>query len=70
MIRISLNVKSQGTKNIEVFFQGLCILPITNTSFVVLDIKLWLEEDSAFDTDHPLYLFKFIQSKAQNVVIV
>ena len=32
----------------------------------MLDIKLWLEEDSDLDTDHPLYSFKFIQLKAQN----
>ena len=36
------------------------------TSFAVWDINLWLEEDSDLDTDHPLYSFKFIQSKAQN----
>ena len=39
---------------------------INITSFAVLDIKLWLEEDSDLDTDHPLYSFKFVQSKAQN----
>ena len=39
---------------------------INITSFAVLDIKLWLEKDSDLDTNHPLYSFKFIQSKAQN----
>ena len=80
MIRISLSVKSQGTKKIEVFSQGtddsknvgcetLYIADyeyINITSFAVLDIKLWLEEDSDLDTDRPLYSFRFIQSKAQN----
>ena len=36
------------------------------SSFAVLEIKLWLEEDSDLDTDHLLYSFKFIQSKVQN----
>ena len=63
MIRISLNVKSQGTIKIEVFSQGTddskhlkCgTLYIADceykniTSFAVLDIKLWLEEDSDFN---------------------
>ena len=39
---------------------------INITSFAVLDIKLWLEEDSDLDTDCPLYSFNFIQSMAQN----
>ena len=80
MIRISLNVKSQVTKKVKVFSQGtddskslkyetLYIADyeyINITSFAVSDIKLWLEEDSDLNTDHPLYPFKFIQSKAQN----
>ena len=59
MIRICLNVKSQGTIKIEVFSQGTddsknlkCeTLYIGNykyvniSSFAVLGIKLWLEED-------------------------
>ena len=36
------------------------------SSFAVLDIKLWLKEDGDFNPNRPLYLFKFIQSKAQN----
>ena len=35
-------------------------------SFAVLDMKLWLEGDDDLHTDHPLYLFKFIQSQAEN----
>ena len=35
------------------------------SSFPVIDIRLWLEEESDLNTDHPLYSFKFIQSKAQ-----
>ena len=30
--------------------------------FAVLDIKLWLEEDSDLDRNDSLYSFKFIQS--------
>ena len=80
MIRISLNVKSQGTKKIEVFSQGTDDSKILRcealyiadyeyvniTSFAVLDVRLSLEEYSDFDKNHPLYSFKFIQSKAQN----
>ena len=34
--------------------------------FAVLGIKLWLEKDDSLNRSDPLYLFKFIQSKAQN----
>ena len=34
--------------------------------FAVLDIKLWLEENSNLETDRRLYSFKFIQMKTQN----
>ena len=74
MFGISLNVKSQGTGKIEVFSQvtnkfknlrceTLYIADyryVNITNFVVLDIKLWLEEDSDLDTDYPSYSFKFI----------
>ena len=60
MIRISLNVKSQETKKFEVFSQGTDNCKhlrcktfyiadyehIDISSFAVLAIKLWLEEDS------------------------
>ena len=36
------------------------------SSFAVLGIKLWLEEDGDLNRNDPLYSFKFIQSKAQN----
>ena len=36
------------------------------SSFAVLDIMFWLEEDGELHTDHPLYSFKSIQSEAQN----
>ena len=69
MIRISLNAKSQGTKKIEVFAQGTddsknlgCETPyivdyeyVNISSFAVLHINLWLEEDSNLDTDSPLH---------------
>ena len=75
MIRISLNVKSQGTKIIDAFSQGtdesknlrcetLYVAHhkyVNISSFVVLDIKLWLEEDGKLKTGHTLYSLKFIQ---------
>ena len=71
MIRICLNVKSQGTKKVEVFSQGtdnsknlrcktLHIRDyehINISSFAVLGIKLWLEEDGDLNRNDPLYLF-------------
>ena len=80
VIRIYLNVKSRRTKKIEVFSKGTddsknltCeTLYISDyeyvniSSFAVLGIKLWLEEDSDLNRNDPLYSFKFIQSKAQN----
>ena len=35
------------------------------SSFAVLGIKLWLEEDGDLNRNNPLYSFRFIQSKAQ-----
>ena len=71
---MSLNVKSQRTKN-RVFFPpggtddstNLICETLHNVhcecvnihSFTVLDIKLCLEEDGDLHTDHPLYSFKF-----------
>ena len=80
MIRISLNFKFQGTEKMDVFSQGTNDLKnlryetlyiadykyVNISSFAVLDIELWLEKDGDFDTDHPLYSFKFIQLKTQN----
>ena len=78
MIRICSNVKSQRTKELEVFSQETddsksltCeTLYIGNyqyvniSSFTGLVIKLWLEEDGDINRNNPLYSFKFIQSKA------
>ena len=36
------------------------------SSFAVLGIKLWLQEDGDLNRNDRLYSFKFIQSKAQN----
>ena len=36
------------------------------SSFAVLDMKLWLQEESDLNRNYLLYSFKFIQSKAQN----
>ena len=83
MNRISLNVKSQGTKKSR-FLQkvneqvdGSKILRretlyisdyecVNISTFALSDIKLWLEEDGDLNTHHPLYSFRFIQSRAQN----
>ena len=64
-----------GAKNTHVFFQGTddfrnlryeTLYKYVNiSSFAVLDMKLWLEEDIDLDTDHLSYSFKFIQSKVQ-----
>ena len=80
MIRICLTVKSQRTKKIEVYSQVTddskklrCeTLYVGNyeyvniSSFVVLDIKLWPEDDGDLNRNYPLYSIKFIQSKAQS----
>ena len=74
-----MNVKSQRTKLIEVFSQGpddyknlrcetLYIGDyeyVNITSFAVLGIKLWLEEDGDLNRNDLLYSFKFIQLKTQ-----
>ena len=39
---------------------------VNTSSFAMLGIKLWLEEDGDLNRNDPLYSFKFIQSKAQN----
>ena len=36
------------------------------STFALSDVKLWLEEDGDINTHHPLYSFRFIQSRAQN----
>ena len=80
VVRICLNVKSQPTKKIEVFSQGTDVSKklrcetlylgdceyVNISSFAVLGIKLWLEEDVDLNRNDRLYSFKFIQSKAQN----
>ena len=75
MIRICLNDKSQRTKKVEDFSQGTddsknlrfeTLYQIGNceyvniSSFAVLGIKLWLEEDGDLNKNEPLYSFKFI----------
>ena len=80
MIIICLNVKSQRTKKVDVLSQGTndsknlrCETMyisdyehVNISSFAVLGIKLWLEEDGDLNRNDPLYSFKFIQTKAQN----
>ena len=54
----------------EIWDEKLCILRdyenVNISSFAVLDIKLWLEENCNLDTDRLLYSFKFTESNAQN----
>ena len=38
---------------------------VNTSSFAVMGIKLWLEEDGDLNRNDPLYSFKFIQWKAQ-----
>ena len=74
-----MNVKSQWTKITEVFSHGtddsknlrcetLYIGDhkyVNTSSFAVLGIELWPEDDDDLNRSDPLYSFKFIQSKAQ-----
>ena len=83
MNRISLNVKSQGTKksrflltvqeqadnskNLRRETLHFSVYEYVNIStFVLANVKLWLEEVGDVNTHHPLYSFRFIQSMAQN----
>ena len=36
------------------------------STFALSDVKLWLEEDGDVNTHHPLYSFRFIQTRPQN----
>ena len=79
MTRICFNVKSQRTKKFQVFPQGTddsknlrCETLYTGdheyvniSSFAVLGIKLWPEDDDDLNRSDPLYSFNLIQSKAQ-----
>ena len=82
MTRICLNVKSQRTKKsrfspkgqttpkilrYETLYIGAGDYEYVNiSSFAVLGIMLWLEEDSDLSRNDYLYSFKLIESKAQN----
>ena len=80
MIRISLNVKSQRTKTKFRFSPKGPTTPknlrcetlyiadyiyVNISSFAVLGIKLWLEDNVDLKRDDLSNSFKFIQSKAQ-----
>ena len=89
MIRICLNVNpnglknrvlSQGTDDSKSFrFETRCIGNyeyVNISSFAVLGMELWLDEESDLNRTDPLYSFKFIQIHSvvclkliQNVVI-
>ena len=65
-----IEVLSQGTDNsknlrCETLYIGDYEYVIIS-SFAVLGIKIWLEEDGNLNRNDPSYSFKFIQSKAQN----
>ena len=72
MIRICFKVKHQRTKKSRFSSKGCETLYIGDydnvniSSFVLLGIKLWLEENGHLNRNDPLYSFKFIESKAQN----
>ena len=82
LIKMSLNVKSQGTKVIEFSSQGtndsknmrrgpLYVADyeyVNISSLTVLDIKLWLEKNGGLHTDQPLNSFKFIQSWGSKLI--
>ena len=82
MIRICLKIKSQRTKKIEVFSQGTddsknlrCeTLYIGNykyvniSSFTVLGIKPWLEEDSDLNRNDPFIFIKIHSVKSSKMV--
>ena len=49
--------------------ETLCIADheyVNISSFAVLGIKLWLEENGDLNRNDLLYSFRFVQSKAQN----
>ena len=56
-----MEIFSQGSdesKNLSCETLYIANYKFANTSsFAMLDIKLWLEEDSILDTDHPLCSF-------------
>ena len=65
-----VEVFSQGTddsKNLKCETLHIGVYEYVNiSSFAVLGIKLWPEEDGDLNTNDPLYSFKFIQSETQN----
>ena len=68
VIRISLNVKSQGANNSKHLRCKILYIVdyeyVNITGFAVLDVRLGLEEENELVTDQPL--FKFTSLKAQN----
>ena len=59
--RICLNVQSQGTKNLRCETLHTDDYEYVNIfNFVVLRMKLWLEEDVDLNRNDRLYSFKFI----------
>ena len=72
-----IDVSSQGTENSQNFrCETLYITDyerINRSSFAVSDIKLCLEEEASFNTNHPLQSFQIHSIKGskltQNVVI-
>ena len=65
-----MGVFSQGTDDPEYLrYKTLCVGDyeyVNISSFAVLGMKLWLEEDGDLNRNDPLYSFQFIQLKAHN----
>ena len=59
--------QADDSKNLRRETLHISVYECVNIStFALSDVKLWLEEDGDVNTNHPLYSFRFIQSRAQN----
>ena len=59
--------QADDSKNLRSESLYISVYECVNIStFSPSDVKLWLEEDGNINTHHPLYSFRFIQSRAQN----
>ena len=67
--RFLLKVQKQAdnSKNLRRETLHISVYECVNIStFVLSDVKLWLEEVGDVNTHHPLYSFRLIQSMDQN----
>ena len=59
--------QADDSKNLRLKSLYISVYECVNISTVALsDVKLWLKEDGDINTHHPLYSFRFIQSRAHN----